>query len=838
MNDATALNNELIEEIKNHFISFSANCLCGFVVLSVITDKSGEPIDLEFVLANDPFKIYISSQQNLTGKKLTEVFPDIGRSKFDWLNVLGQICIFKGRAKFSLFSEKFEKWFSFSAYCPKIGFAVITIEDITSIKKTELLLTRKTLEIDQLKEEYRNQNLELASKSEKLAGLNNDFLDKNKELYTSNDEKSLIYEKLSDTEATARAIINAASDIIVLLNPDGTVFDCNESLYKSFGLTKEQVLGLSIYKFFPPAVAKNRMDAVNRVLTSGQKEIVHDIGERGFYETAISPSFDKSGIVNKVVIIARNITDRFKVEQALFESENRYRLLAENSEDIIWTFDLTSMKFSYISPAIYRVLGYTVEEAMAISPEESTTPAFGKMANDLISKSIEEFEKGDTSKQVIVFTVEQKCKDGTIKPFEVVSKLIPDNSGKVVQFLGISRDITERRKIEFQLHTALEKAEESDMLKSAFLANMSHEIRTPMNGIIGFADLLADPDIPMDKRLKYAEIINVNGRHLLSIINDIIDLSKIEAGQVSVNESPADINHLFETLLTFFKGSKLLKPDVKIRIKSKLDERDSFVFTDEIKLKQILTNLITNAIKFTEKGVVEFGCSTVMQEGNPYLLFVVADTGIGISKKDQALVFDRFRQVDSSTSKRYGGTGLGLPISKAYIELLGGKVWIDSDTDKGAKFYFSIPLNRVNANDNIKFETLQPNVSNLNWADKLILIAEDEQSNFFFLSEVLSETGAKIIHVEDGLAAVKYCETDHNIDVVLMDIKMPGLNGYEATKKIKAIRPDLPVIAQTAYAFSDDLQKAIAAGCDDYIAKPVLKEFLLEKLSLIFNRER
>jgi PAS domain S-box-containing protein len=838
MDPDTILYHESTDEVRDYFISFSANCLCGFILLRVITDDSGDPADLEFILANEPLRIYISYQQELEGKKLTEAFPNIINSKFDWINVFGQICLFKGRAKFSIFSEKFEKWFSLSAYSPRKGFVVVLVEDITCTKKMEILLNQKNLEIEQLKDENRKQDFELASRNEELAGLNNDYLDKNKELNNSIDEKSLIHNKLIDSEAAARAIIDAASDIIILLNPDGTVFDCNESLYKNFNISKDQVVGQQIYKFFPTAVAKNRMDAVMRVLTSGQKETVHDIGEKGFYETVISPSFDKSGNVNKVVIIARNITDRFKVEQALIDSENRYRLLAENSEDIIWTYDLKSMKFSYISPAIYKVLGYSVEEAITKSPEETITPAYGDVANDLITQSIREFEMGDNSKQVIVFTVEQKCKDGTIKPFEVVSKLIPDENGKVVEFLGISRDITERRKIEFQLKTALEKAEESDKLKSAFLANMSHEIRTPMNGIIGFADLLADPEIPIDKRLKYAEIININGRHLLSIINDIIDLSKIESGQVTVSESPTNINHLFEMLVNFFKGSKLLKPEVQIRIKSKLDERDSNIFTDEIKLKQILTNLITNAIKFTEKGFVEFGCSTVMQEGNPFLLFVIADSGIGISKKDQALVFERFRQVDSSTSKRYGGTGLGLPISKAYIELLGGKVWIDSDVNLGAKFYFSIPLKRVNTNDNIQFETHLANMSDIDWANRMILIAEDEESNFFFLSEVLETTGAAIMHAQDGNEAVKLCEENKNIDVVLMDIKMPGLNGYEATKKIKKFRPDLPIIAQTAYAFSDDLQKAIAAGCDDYISKPVLKEFLIEKLSFIFDKAK
>jgi CheY-like chemotaxis protein len=225
----------------------------------------------------------------------------------------------------------------------------------------------------------------------------------------------------------------------------------------------------------------------------------------------------------------------------------------------------------------------------------------------------------------------------------------------------------------------------------------------------------------------------------------------------------------------------------------------------------------------------------VQQNGDSFLLFVVADTGIGISKTNQTIIFERFRQVDITTERRYGGTGLGLPISKAYVDLMGGKIWVDSDIAKGSRFYFTIPFKRDNssdAEDQMNQDTL---LSSIDWSSKLILIAEDEDTNFFFLSEILKCTGAKVIQAHNGNEAVDICSKNKLIDLVLMDIKMPELNGYEATRKIKEMRPELPVIAQTAFAFSDDLQKALEAGCDDYIAKPILKEYLIEKLNHFFE---
>ncbi len=818
---------DLIEKMK----FYSENFLRSFSLNRIITDTSGQPVDFEFVFVSKTFETTTGfKKEKLIGQSFKSLFSK-NKLPIDWVEIMGSIALNQTRAKFNYYSDHLQKWFSITAFSLENGYFVANAEDITSMKKSEMQFKLKNDETEQLYKEFRQQNQELANRNEKLALLNNEYLEINKELRQNILKTEKIHNKLLESEETARGIVDAAADIIALIDTKGTIIDCNESLIKGLRLPKDKLIGKIVFDFFPPEISMLRKEAVEKVLKTGEKEFVRDTGEDGYYETIVSPCFDKNKNVNKLVIIARNITDRYKIQYELQESEKRYRLLAENSEDVIWTFDIHKMKFSYISPSVYKLRGITVEEALSETPSNSVLPEYAEYFSGVIKKRIAAFESGDESALVKTDQIEQICRIGIVKPVEIVSKLITDENGKVIEILGVSRDFTKRKQIENDLKKALERAEESDRLKSAFLANMSHEIRTPMNGIVGFADLLSNSELDLDKRLKYAEIINVNSKHLLSIINDIIDISKIESGQVTLNEIQVDINSMFDDLLTLFSSSSLCKQDVNIRISSKLNQNNAMIYTDEIKLKQVLTNIINNALKFTDKGSVEFGCRLVEQDKKPYLLFIVADTGIGIAKANHSLIFDRFRQVDFNFERNYGGTGLGLPISKAFIELMGGKIWVDSDIGKGAKFYFIIPYMSANKTDDDKQLFQTPVSLNMNWKGKSILIAEDDNTDFYFLSEILTPTGVKILRANNGNEAVEICKKDKFIELVLMDIKMPEHNGFDATRTIKATRPGLPIIVQTAFAFSNDLQQALDAGCDDYISKPILKEYLLDKLN-------
>ncbi|MFA8436111.1 MAG: ATP-binding protein [Marinifilaceae bacterium] len=390
----------------------------------------------------------------------------------------------------------------------------------------------------------------------------------------------------------------------------------------------------------------------------------------------------------------------------------------------------------------------------------------------------------------------------------------------------VLKEITEERKSKEALIQAKEKAEESNRLKSAFLANMSHEIRTPMNGILGFANMLDDPHLSQSEKKLYVQIINESGQQLLSIINDIIDISKIEAGQISLQEESVCLLSFLQEIQHFFQP-RADEKGLKFRLLPPPQMEDTHIRIDQVKLRQVITNLLTNAFKFTHEGFVEFGC---LQENNQ-LQFFVKDSGIGIPAKEQNYIFDRFRQANSTTSTKYGGTGLGLAISKAYIEIMGGTIALKSQEGEGTQFYFSIPFNSSKTQE----ETPSNQSLTRNWKNRKILIAEDEEFNYLFLEEILRPTGVELIRAENGNKAIQLCREHSDLNLVLMDIKMPNTNGIEATLQIRKFEPDLPIIAQTAYAYPEDRDKALEAGCNDYITKPIDRTILLNLLNNYFG---
>jgi len=377
-----------------------------------------------------------------------------------------------------------------------------------------------------------------------------------------------------------------------------------------------------------------------------------------------------------------------------------------------------------------------------------------------------------------------------------------------------------------ELTIAKEKAEESNRLKSAFMENISHEIRTPMNGIIGFIDLLKSPEFEKSKQEEFMEIIENCSRQLVAIITDIVEISKLETKQVKPVINPCNIKIVRDNVFAFFHHTIAKKSNLEFKISCSLE--DTICMTDEVKLTQILSNLISNAIKNTPSGMIEMGC---IHDNDTEIVFYVKDSGIGISKEYHEIIFERFRQVDNSLTRKNGGTGLGLAITKAYVELLGGKIWIESTPGEGSTFFFSIPFVHEPSESIKKLSGNNENSNLHNLEGITILIAEDVDTNFEFLNIVLGHEKINILRAFDGVEAVDICKTNNNIDLVLMDIKMPVMNGLEAAKQILEFRPDLPIIAQTAYAFSDDKSKALDSGCVDYISKPIKVKNLLEMIN-------
>jgi len=382
-----------------------------------------------------------------------------------------------------------------------------------------------------------------------------------------------------------------------------------------------------------------------------------------------------------------------------------------------------------------------------------------------------------------------------------------------------------------QLEVSKEKAEESDRLKSSFLANLSHEIRTPMNAIVGFSDLLNDPNLSEEVRKEYLTIIQNCGINLVSIIEDLIEMSKIDSKQITPNIVSIDlescIKELFETIkVTIPEGKEL-----ELHFVENKDGIGKNVLTDAIKLKQIIVNLVSNAIKYTDKGSVTFGYQ--LNELNNTIVFSVKDTGLGIDEENLKVIFDRFRRIEDEFSVELSGLGLGLAISKAYVEMLGGTISVRSELKVGSVFTFTIPL---------QYDNLSPDQNQFTDAKEFekskgetILVAEDDNINFLLLKRILELKKYKVLRAKNGQEAVDICRANSEIHLVFMDIKMPILNGFEAFKTIHSFNPKLPVIAQTAYASADDYEKIIQAGFTAYVSKPLDKEKIFDLVDSIFH---
>src|SRR5664280_721648 len=389
----------------------------------------------------------------------------------------------------------------------------------------------------------------------------------------------------------------------------------------------------------------------------------------------------------------------------------------------------------------------------------------------------------------------------------------------------------EKEKRATELTIAKEQAEESDRLKSAFLTNMSHEIRTPMNGILGFTELLKEPNLSSDDQLDYIQTIQISGARMLNTINSIVDMSKIESGLMKVDIKETNINEKIEFTYKFFKPEVEIK-GLQFLVKNSLPSKEVIIKTDNEKVYGILTNLIKNAIKFTFEGSIEFG----YEKKGEYLEFFVKDTGIGIPQKQYQLIFERFRQGSESHNRGYEGSGLGLSIAKTYVEMLGGKIWVESEEGKGSTFYFTIPYNAVldektEIKNAISAEHKKGQLKNLK-----ILIVEDDEISYSLLTKMLQKISYEVLHAITGVQAVEACRNNPDIDLVLMDIRMPKMDGNEASRQIRQFNKDVIIIAQTAYAFSGDREKAIEAGCNDYISKPINSTSLFELIKKHCNK--
>ena len=417
------------------------------------------------------------------------------------------------------------------------------------------------------------------------------------------------------------------------------------------------------------------------------------------------------------------------------------------------------------------------------------------------------------------------CDKDFIRNSANVIALLLENKNKI-EFLT-----QEIKKLEQSVENQTSKIKEVDFLKTTFVANVSHEIRTPLNGILGFSELLRKKDMTPEKRIMYADIIFSNGQQLLNIITDVIDLSKIYAGQLNIEEKQVYLKQLLAHLHFIYQNDlkRKEKSNINIFIQNPVEDHDIILLADGTRLKQILQYLLDNAIKFTHTGEISFGFKTEKDK----VVFQVKDTGIGISSENKKLIFDQFRQANESISRDYGGTGLGLAIAKQLVSLMGGEIWFESELSLGSTFYFSLPLKKA-VSENVSIAPPPQKQRLPNFKGKRLLVVEDDPTSFKLIKAVLEETQIQIEHADNGLDAVQMC-LDMNPDLVFMDIQLPKMNGYDAVKNIRVKQPDLLIIAITANAFEADRQRCLNIGCNEYLSKPVSKDLLITTMIRFLN---
>lgn len=538
-------------------------------------------------------------------------------------------------------------------------------------------------------------------------------------------------------------------------------------------------------------------------------------GEPYWERAVISSIKDDDGNITKYIANKEDFTERKELIDALEQSEKRYHELFDN-----------------------------ISSGVAIGAWNDKTSKFVLVDFNKSAEIIEHVKKEDViGKNVLdVFKFNDSVTERAMKVMETGEpEFIPktqlgDQWRKIFfyklftgELVAVFEDITERIITEEILKKAKEKAEESDRLKTAFLANMSHEIRTPMNAIVGFSDLLANmPDaFTDDERKKYIRHITNSSDQLLRLIDDIIDIAKIEAQQLKIVHEKCFINQMLDELKDEAE-SKLVFDNVEIKVVKNIPYEDFSIISDDFRIKQILNNLLANAIKFTEEGEIIIGYEITKERE---IKFFVKDTGTGIPEDQLEIIWDRFRQVETvQTDKLYGGTGLGLTISKSLAKLLGGRMWADSQVGVGSKFYFVIPLNGVSTTQQRK-KIQKINNGHYNWGNKGILIAEDDLVNLTYMSEVLKTTKIKIYTAVNGEEALEvYVANKDKIDVVLVDIKMPIMDGYDVLKQIRKLDSDVCIIIQTAHVISGEKEKLLKVGASDYLNKPIRAITLLKTI--------
>ena len=695
--------------------------------------------------------------------------------------------------------------------------------------------------------------------------------------------------KLGERDQHYRLLAETASDIICIHDLDGKIQYLNSSGLKALGKTQEEIKGTSIAEFIQQnEELKSRKTKRTKGDASKYTYQTHFINPKGYHipvEINSSPII-KDGVTTGVLIVARDITDRRQAEESIQSHLNNLQIIYEvtsslnkaESEDEI--LDIIGSRVQMLNPEAYIILSAIDNNDPDLmymnhyyGPEEHFEEAINTLGRDPKTIPIRISEMRAENKSNLESGKFQTMQGGL---FKLLSRKIPAHlcrkaeeylmiekiysmgfyykgsiGGAIIILLKEGLDLNNQtlleniinqasvslsqKQSETSLKIAKAMAEESDRLKSAFLMNLSHEVRTPLNGIMGFSQILQEREFTFDKRREFLNIIYDKAGQLLQILNDILDLSKIESDQLKIGKDDFYLNDIFhelyDTFCLYLEKQKLTS--IHLSYTCQLTRDETRLYTDRSRLSQILRNLISNAIKFTEEGSVAFGYR--FQEPDN-LLFFVKDTGIGIAPEKQEEIFKPFRQADETTSRDYEGTGLGLSISQSLIKIFGGQIWVESEVNAGSTFYFTFPFSTHKYHKDP--ETATPKRGSYSWSGQKVLIVEDDPVSLEFMKEILDGTHAQIKKKKNGKEGLQRFQKTKGISLILMDVRLPDISGLEVVKKIRTTNSKIPIIAQTAYTMDQNAKKCQEAGCNDYLTKPIDIQAMMKLMNKYFKQTR
>jgi PAS domain S-box-containing protein len=633
-------------------------------------------------------------------------------------------------------------------------------------------------------------------------------------------------ESLIESERRFTEMLNNVNMLSVILDNQGRVTFCNPYFLDVAGYSESEVIGRNWFDSFTPPEIKEEVMLVFEGFIRGEiyfthyeNEIVIKNKERILISWNNTLLRSAEGEIIGTASIGENITARRAAE----EQKLRFANILEASLNEIYVFDAETLLFKYVNYGALNNLGYSLTNIKNLKLPD-IQPDFSSAAFGVLIYPLTTHEKSE-----VIYESRNQRIDGSYYPVEVHLQLFEYSLERI--FLAVVQDITNRKQAEEQLIMAKKKAEENDRLKSIFLSNMSHEIRTPMNAIIGFSELLNKPSIETDKRVLYVDIIRNSSQRLLQIINDILDISKLEAKQLVLNLDECYLSDIFRKSILAFKKSDLLlsKPEVTLTLRLPERYNDLKIVADKNRVQQVLDNLVCNAIKYSEKGSVETGFEILTDNNLQVVQVYVRDTGKGIPKGMNDLIFERFRQIEEKGF--HEGAGLGLSISKGLVSLWGGRIWFNSRLNRGTTFYFTVPLGSTRWLEVSKEVEVDEMV---NLRNKTILIADDDFNSFVYLKELLDGENVEILYAENGQIVMDLVE-NRSPDLVLLDINMPVKQGLKCLKEIQKKETKTKLIVQTAYAMAEERDRCFSAGCHGYISKPIHRNELYRLINQVMK---